>query len=595
MRSKRFRRTPLSVTLFPFLAVLICTLGVLIVLLVLAVRAADVQASQDQAELEEIQQAQKSERRRKEFELDEKSLKLEFLTDARPELVEQLSKAREYRGHLEAELRRLKTQMQTLAQSLQEIQNSDPVGSNDDDADQLAQQIDALRQKQQAAKQELESRKQQALENQEKKYSIVPHSGSGGTFRRPIFIEATKQTLILQPLGIRLDRNDFAPPFGPGNPLDAALLAIRDYWIEHDINQTEGSPYPLIVIRPDGAEGYAIARHAMVSWEDEYGYEMIEADKNLDFGTVDPQLQKLVKDVVDEAKSKQRTLLASRTSQQQLASAKMTSPSGMQGNRRSEQRPGLTASGSAGGFVINSAGQNTDRFANPFAGADSPNQGFGRDGNLNSATDSPLQSGRTSENLLLSGGRGEGSENDFSTTPSSLAQLGKGNENSSSPTLGSLGAMSASTSAGSPGGEGQYNIPIKLSADTSGPPDGSPDYMYQHLNLAQTRGNNWALPTQSANQTGYVRPIRVVCSAEQLEIRSPLGVEKRIPIGESIDDAVDPLINEIWRQIESWGLPGAKSYWKPELRISVLPGGELNFEKLQGLLFNSGVEIQEAD
>ena len=50
MRRHRKRRSPAGVSLFPFLAVLICTLGVLIVLLVIAVKAAESTADQTVAE-----------------------------------------------------------------------------------------------------------------------------------------------------------------------------------------------------------------------------------------------------------------------------------------------------------------------------------------------------------------------------------------------------------------------------------------------------------------------------------------------------------------------------------------------------------------
>ena len=48
---KRLKRpkSGISVSLFPFLAVLICTMGVLIVLLVIAVKAADQHAARNQA------------------------------------------------------------------------------------------------------------------------------------------------------------------------------------------------------------------------------------------------------------------------------------------------------------------------------------------------------------------------------------------------------------------------------------------------------------------------------------------------------------------------------------------------------------------
>ena len=60
MRRPRKRRTPPGVSLFPFLAVLICTLGVLIVMLVIAVKAADSSASNSTAEAEEAIAAERA-------------------------------------------------------------------------------------------------------------------------------------------------------------------------------------------------------------------------------------------------------------------------------------------------------------------------------------------------------------------------------------------------------------------------------------------------------------------------------------------------------------------------------------------------------
>ena len=86
----------------------------------------------------------------------------------------------------------------------------------------------------------------------------------------------------------------------------------------------------------------------------------------------------------------------------------------------------------------------------------------------------------------------------------------------------------------------------------------------------------------------------MICGAGELEVRSALGTEKIIAINGDMRSAIDPLVNEIWQQIESWGISGSRSYWKPELRISVLRGGELNFEKLKRLLHDSGIVVKES-
>jgi hypothetical protein len=369
-------------------------------------------------------------------------------------------------------------------------------------------------------------------------------------------VECTGDALILQPLGIRLPISEFAPPLVSGNMLDSALLAIREYWQKYDLGGTEGNPYPLLVVRPQGAQSFVLARHAMTSWDDEFGYELVESDKKLDFGTPDDQLAKQVQIAVDDARQRQRSLIAhnsrigNRLGDGGLGgfSPVAHSSARSRSHPKSTERPGLVVSDSAGGFVANS--------------------GWERSAQSKTADSASIAQ----------------ASNERSATGNSRSSF----ENSSPSTDPNSNGGFESNSTG-----GQNSA--AASGDSDSPSSSKSSNPYQNSSLAKTRGDNWALPTQSPGATGYVRPIRVVCSGNELEIRSALGTEKTIAINENLTDSIDPLINEIWRQIESWGVSGDRSFWKPELRISVLPGGELNFQKLQGLLHDSGVDVQESN
>ena len=59
-------------------------------------------------------------------------------------------------------------------------------------------------------------------------------------------------------------------------------------------------------------------------------------------------------------------------------------------------------------------------------------------------------------------------------------------------------------------------------------------------------------------------------------------------------EAVEELVNEIWTQIESWGIAGQNSYWKPQLRITVMPGSHYRFQELRRLLADSGILVEGA-
>jgi hypothetical protein len=610
MSNGRARRTSLSISLFPFLAVLICTLGVLIVLLVLAVKAAEVQASEDHESHQERLEQQKTALTRFQDQIDETELRIELISKSRPQSLDRLNQSREYRSHLESEIRSLKAKIADLDSSLARVEEAAPANENVEESNQ---RIEELTRNILLAEKELEEKRKANTTNAKVTYSIVPHEGAGGTFRRPIFIVCETDSITIEPLGIRLDKNDFVPPLGPGNPLDAAVLAIREYWLKHDLNGKDGSPYPLIVIRPDGAEGYAISRRAMTSWEDEFGYELVEAGKELDFGEADPQLKSLVEAAVAEAKLRQRNMLAARSMKNPLlAPANGMRPGRGASGRGLEHRPGLTASGANGGFVVNSAWEELDQhgygakdgsaITNGSSDTDRRNPTFGHpvsfEARLNQRQDSKLMT--TLPNFQEKGTQGSvispstsGASFDESAFSNDHRQavgaISGGNSATGSHERNSTdksNERSANTVSGSSGAQG--------SGQTAGNENSAPSLMYQHTNLAQARGKDWAIPNKPVGATAYVRPIRVVCTANEIEVRSPLGVEKRIPIGNDITGTIDPLINEIWKQIESWGMPGENSYWKPELRIGVAAGGELNFEQLRGLLFGSGIQIKES-
>ena len=55
---------------------------------------------------------------------------------------------------------------------------------------------------------------------------------------------------------------------------------------------------------------------------------------------------------------------------------------------------------------------------------------------------------------------------------------------------------------------------------------------------------------------------------------------------------MDVLVSEIWKTIDHWGIAGQNAFWKPELRFSVLPGGQQRFEDLQRLLDQSGLIVE---
>lgn len=58
-----------------------------------------------------------------------------------------------------------------------------------------------------------------------------------------------------------------------------------------------------------------------------------------------------------------------------------------------------------------------------------------------------------------------------------------------------------------------------------------------------------------------------------------------------MDQAIDQLVEQVQERIESWGIAVAGGYWKPVLNVEVAPGAEPQFQELQTVLRDSGIDL----
>jgi len=533
MRRRKKNRIQLSVSLFPFLAVLICTLGVLIVMLVMAVKSADIQSAKKQSEDNSKKLAQIDELNDT-VQLDQ--IRIKGMSSARPDALKKLQQSRSHRSYLEVEVRKINRELEKVIEKWNSLQSeaepefSAEKFSESDGKQRLAKLEDAILE----ARSEINKKRESNASIKPTTYVIEPYKGSGGTFRRPIFIECLKNEIVLQPSGIRLRKDEFVFPLQPGNMLDSALLANREYWQRYDLVGKEGSPYPLVVVRPAGAETFVLVRRAMQSWDDEFGYELVDGSKVLSFGQKDPQLIEEVELAIEEARGRQRSRLA--VMEAQRARDAMFSSG--------RSRPGLRVSGGQGGFVSTSMGLGDRQ-------NELDSEGFASQSNSISSTDQ-VSSMNSKRGELATPRPNSGSE---SNSPTDVSKARSNVE------VGGGGAVKNLQSA---------------------------------LSIASQRGSNWALPAKTLGATGYVRPIRLVCGPDYLELKAGGVLEGKISTAKGTADAIDPLVEQIWGQIKSWGVAGKNGYWKPQLRVTVLPGGERRFSELNGLLYKSGLLIEES-
>jgi hypothetical protein len=302
----RRRRHQLQVSTFPFLAVLLCTMGSLILLLlvldrrakIVAQRKAHEDAAQVQAERQRLahqlaHQTAEEERlaadRQAQWERRQQQLHA-LLAQQEQDL---LSKVQAVRGQVEAagaKVRAEEARALTLKEQLQII-NARLFGSQQASQAQQQAAVNAAKQSEEA-KRELARQagellqREQALANlkalrerQKQTYSLVPYFGKRGDNRRPIYVECADSGLVFHPDRLALASYQLTE----GRVRAEVEQRIARQQNEPAPGQVAPVPYLLMLVRPDGIRNYYNVLQALAGMKVDFGYEFVEPDWIFDF------------------------------------------------------------------------------------------------------------------------------------------------------------------------------------------------------------------------------------------------------------------------------------------------------------------------
>ena len=301
MRRSRTREG-IAISLFPFLAVLLCTMGALLVLLVLFGHSIG-----QQDESVAIEQAMQMEAELQ-GRVDNLSWRLEQLKGMRSKTNDELETLRLQLAGIEDNSRSLAAELKDLQKVRESLLAKKAVAvTTTDELRQLEAELASARESLDEARQERDSNPPA--------YAVIPYEGSSGTHRRPLFIECSLDGVFLQPEGIRLNPEDFEGPAGPGNPLASGLRAAREYLARQSVSADDPGlrPYPLLLVRPSGVMAYYAARDAIASWGSDFGYQLIEEDWRLAFPEKDLALRDVELQAINEARERLQWLAQTRS------------------------------------------------------------------------------------------------------------------------------------------------------------------------------------------------------------------------------------------------------------------------------------------
>ncbi len=303
----RRRRQGLSPSLFPFLAVLVCTLGTLILLLALVAQNATETAEQNARAQSRVAEAKlkaaealpaipRMTAKAAESMISEQRFRVEQLIAFRDKQTADLEQRRDQLTHMEDHLERLRQKLKRLSDEVDNAMGETSVPEIDD---QIVAKLHASIDAERAAIEQIRS----DSANKTPRVVIVPHKGPNGTDRRPVYLECDAQGVTIWPEGSRITVAQLEDSTPSANPLDAALRAVRYHTMQNYGDTTP--PYPLLVVRPDGIETYGAARKAMLDWDDQFGYELVPAEVKLAFAKPDSNLKQRVEIAIREAAARQ--------------------------------------------------------------------------------------------------------------------------------------------------------------------------------------------------------------------------------------------------------------------------------------------------
>ncbi|MBC7351316.1 MAG: hypothetical protein H5U08_03075 [Thermogutta sp.] len=580
---RRSRRSILGsdnpVSLFPFLAVLICTMGVLILLLVILVRQARLKAvAQARAARvgsvaeEALPSAEKLRQWEEDLQWQEEQLRA-----SRDQTQQQLTEARTLLGHVEDSLRRLRDegilwqeklrQLEALQQTAG-MERKSLIESQEAELAELQRKIADLKRKIEEAKRQPSARS----------YAIIPYQGPHGTRRRPIYLECRSDGVYLQPEGIRFPPEDFLGALGPGNPLDAALRAVREEWLarrEFDPDK-DGEPYPLLIVRPSGIEAYYAARAAMMSWGTEFGYELVEDDWTLSYPPPDPRLAQVVQDAVALARRRQEFLVQSAP--------------GKYGSRPRRFRPAPYVGGAVEDISEEDASSNAAN--DPMLARWQQKTRWGGANNREISGPGSGMRGSAEENQAQPPSGGVPTSAEFVVTDQPVPSQGSRGSAASHPIPGIARPHDSNPARGG-GGDNQVT-PSSADGSASRGEAGTA-YPESLRPLADRHGEGWALLPHDRGMIPVTRPIKIECFPDRFVLvpDNPLMAARVFLLDQGPETAVEDMVKAIREYITSWGMAGRGMYWRPILRVHVVPGAEKQFDMLQRLLAGSGLLIEK--
>lgn len=550
----RRRPATTSISLFPFLAVLLCAMGALILLLVVLTRQIREDATKSSILIAEpqpqaaapVQDLQPAAIERVVVTIPAPA-PLPPAPDPNLALRKKLAGLEQDRTNAEGDLARLRSesaqQQREIDAAVQRLQN-----------ERLAVEASAARlaarrleqERKESAKTELLASLRlaegslaealEAAEAAEPKVSIVPYDGLSGTVRRPILVECTADSMRFVPEDVALSASDLEGFLPDYNPLLAGVIALRKHWSAVD-GPRQPKAYVLLLVHEDGVAAYYAARTLLRSLDKETGYELVTDDLHLATPPLDADAAEACRKAVFET-LRQRTALIAEMSRRGIEN-KTTFPTGR--------------------FEVDPREHDPTRHEESIWGSGG-----------SSETSPPSLPGERISRAATQQRRAPALP---AMTPLDSAGV----------SAASLARQAAETARASRLEHDAHQLAEDERLLQKAMAETWPSFSDQKGGKRQ-----WGTSSPTAN-ISLERPVSLDVTSRQVTV----GSQPPIPIGPAglTDETVGAIVAAVRRETEAWGRAPGDFYWTPRLRASLHPGTTLQFDRLKPALNAVGLHV----
>ncbi len=613
--SRRANATTTGLSLFPFLDVLICTMGSLILLLIVitkkvqpaiaekvrqAAMTTAIEPPRSNSSAENSPVVAESDSVPDDDSPDDDSLNLwrtqiESLAAERDDARDQLDGLERRLVAAQSAMLRTQQQAATKQERLKAARGTQQQAETD--CERLQSEVAAMRGELLAAEQRLTEAKERHR-TAKSKFAFVPFDGRTGTTRRPILIECTDQFIRFVPEDVRLtpaELNGFTSGF---NPLLIASRELIHYWNAYDRmyadeadasasadasqdslnkdslnNGTPGKePYVLLLVRPTGAVSFHIAKGLLTQLKIPHGYELLDDDMELELAEPSRDAKKICQQAIAQTLAEREKVLQVLAGKRELQAEQL--------QLEPDSRTFVPVEPTTGSLKPTSRERtpNASLAARPMpAGNSTGNSAATR---LSGATNTPRSAAAT--------GRDEPPEEPL---PQQLARRYENDDSKPFPLRRADRTTSTSTATESAANRvtnGSSGESASGSARRSGSPAAAnPGMSSQRV----TSGND---PRHHKRRYSMPRAgigIEKAISIRVWRNRILVGDEFVIPVetGVRTESLVERVLIAMDHVQTGWPSAGEGFHWVPTLRYEVVPGGDQVQQRLNSALFDLGL------